>query len=230
MIRHGQASFGEDNYDRLSDLGFEQANILGDYFAKQGLTFDAFYSGSMVRQVDTARTVMSRLPEYREAADPIILTAFNEFDASSIITSQIPDMTKEDPSISEAFDKIYTNRRSLQMVLERAVMRWISGRYDIPGVDTWQSFQKRIREGVVKIMRENGSKKRVALFTSGGAKSAVVQMALGLSDKKTIQLAWQILNASLSTFKFSRDHLSLTSFNSIAHLRQFNNPDLLTYR
>jgi len=28
LIRHGQASFGKDNYDRLSPLGIRQARIL----------------------------------------------------------------------------------------------------------------------------------------------------------------------------------------------------------
>ena len=33
LIRHGQASFGTDNYDQLSALGREQSAILGSYFA-----------------------------------------------------------------------------------------------------------------------------------------------------------------------------------------------------
>jgi broad specificity phosphatase PhoE len=230
LIRHGQASFGKDNYDRLSDLGLEQAHILGDCFAKQGLRFDALYSGSMVRQIDTATTVMSRLGKNGSIEAPMVLPEFDEFDASFIITSQIDAMSEEDPSMSEAFGKIYTDRRSLQMILETAVMRWISGRYEIPGVETWSSFQSRVKRGVLKIMHDNQSGKKVALFTSGGPMSAVVQIALGLSNEKTIQLAWQILNTAVSTFRFNTDRLSLTTFNSIAHLRHLNNPDMVTYR
>jgi len=34
FIRHGQASFGEENYDRLSDLGVKQAKHLARHLAK----------------------------------------------------------------------------------------------------------------------------------------------------------------------------------------------------
>ena len=33
LVRHGQASFGADNYDKLSALGHRQARWLGGYFA-----------------------------------------------------------------------------------------------------------------------------------------------------------------------------------------------------
>ena len=45
LVRHGQASFGRENYDRLSKRGVEQARIVGDYFIRTGLRFDA-YSGA----------------------------------------------------------------------------------------------------------------------------------------------------------------------------------------
>ena len=31
LIRHGQASFGEKDYDNLSDLGRKQGHLLGEY-------------------------------------------------------------------------------------------------------------------------------------------------------------------------------------------------------
>ena len=33
LIRHGQASFGADDYDVLSPLGVRQAEVLGDHLA-----------------------------------------------------------------------------------------------------------------------------------------------------------------------------------------------------
>jgi broad specificity phosphatase PhoE len=33
VVRHGQASFGTDDYDRLTEIGFAQARLLGAYFA-----------------------------------------------------------------------------------------------------------------------------------------------------------------------------------------------------
>ena len=116
------------------------------------------------------------------------------------------------------------------MVLERAVGRWISGRYDIAGVETWQEFRNRINDGVTRIIQENTGNKTVALFTSGGVSSVIIQMATGLSSEETLLLAWQIRNTSVTTLKYKDDRLGLLSFNCLAHLEWQNRQELLTYR
>jgi len=60
LVRHGQASFGEEDYDRLSRLGMEQSRVPGTHCARTGLRFDAVYSGEMKRQRDTAGLVLER--------------------------------------------------------------------------------------------------------------------------------------------------------------------------
>jgi broad specificity phosphatase PhoE len=77
---------------------------------------------------------------------------------------------------------------------------------------------------------ESGSGKTVALVTSGGPLSAILKMALSLSDREMIQLSWQIRTASVSTFKYNRERLMLASFNNVAHLEMTGGPELLTYR
>ena len=57
LVRHGQASFLERNYDKLSAKGEEQSRILGKYWAGLNLSFDRVYSGPRVRQRETARIV-----------------------------------------------------------------------------------------------------------------------------------------------------------------------------
>ena len=55
LIRHGQASFGEDNYDKLSKLGRRQANRLGQHWLAAGLAVDQVFAGPRDRHLDTAR-------------------------------------------------------------------------------------------------------------------------------------------------------------------------------
>src|SRR5690606_36194887 len=50
LIRHGQASFGADDYDVLSEIGIRQAEILGRLFSQLGLGFDRCLSGELRRQ------------------------------------------------------------------------------------------------------------------------------------------------------------------------------------
>ena len=59
LIRHGQAQSGakdEKSYDQLSDLGYQQANWLGDYI-RQSRGFDRVISGAMKRQIQTAQSL-----------------------------------------------------------------------------------------------------------------------------------------------------------------------------
>ena len=69
LIRHGQASFGADNYDVLSALGAQQAEIVGDYLIETGVTLTACYSGEMRRQKDTALGALKRFTDARLPAD-----------------------------------------------------------------------------------------------------------------------------------------------------------------
>jgi broad specificity phosphatase PhoE len=57
LIRHGQANSGakdEESYDRLSDIGHQQATWLGDYLRYHGEEFDRVICGSLRRHRETA--------------------------------------------------------------------------------------------------------------------------------------------------------------------------------
>ena len=58
LIRHGQASFGAENYDSLSDLGRQQAKILGKSLARHDRVFNEMYQGTLQRQTKTAREII----------------------------------------------------------------------------------------------------------------------------------------------------------------------------
>jgi broad specificity phosphatase PhoE len=45
LVRHGQASFGTDNYDELSPTGYTQSRWLGEHFAQSALEFDRVVIG-----------------------------------------------------------------------------------------------------------------------------------------------------------------------------------------
>jgi broad specificity phosphatase PhoE len=230
VIRHAQASFGSENYDELSDLGTRQASILGEHLADEGPAFDRVYCGAMKRQQATAHVILSHIEKRGAPAGPHLATEFNECDPPSIIRMQVPEMIREAPSIYEDLQRIYTDPWSLNRVFEWAMTRWASGRCDLPGVETWEEFITRVRDGVTRVMSESGPQGNVLVLTSGGAISAVMQMAEGLSDEDTICLALGIHNASVSAFTWDRRTLKLSFFNSIRHFETLEEPDLITYR
>jgi len=231
MIRHGQASFGQENYDRLSPRGVVQAEIVARHWVRIDRKIDAIYVGGMKRQVDTAGALVSTYKEKRMPVPDIIVDeAFDEYDSASVFEAQLPGMIEEKPSISEKLAHIYTDKRTFQLLFEEAMNRWVSGVCDIAGVVTWRGFRERVIRGVRQVMQNQGAGKCLAVFTSGGPISVVVQEALGLTDKMAMALSWQIMNASVTRFKYNARGFALAGFNDITHLELKNDDTLLTYR
>ncbi len=231
MIRHGQASFGQENYDRLSPRGVVQAEIVARHWVRIDRKIDAIYVGGMKRQVDTAGALVSAYKEKRMPVPDIIVDeAFDEYDSASVFEAQLPGMMEEKPSISEKLAHIYTDKRTFQLLFEEAMNRWVSGVCDIAGVVTWHGFSERVIRGARQVMQNQGAGKCLAVFTSGGPISVVVQEALGLTDKMAMALSWQIMNASVTRFKYNARGFALAGFNDITHLELKNDDTLLTYR
>lgn len=228
MIRHAQASFLSENYDRLSGLGCLQSRILGEYLSQIGISFDAIYSGSLERQRHTAERVLERMPADARC-DLRIQPGLNEYDAKGIVLSQVPAMIQDNPKLALDLERI-RERRPFQRIFEGAMYRWISGRYDAEGVEPWKVFRNRVQEAVNRIMMENGRGKTIALFTSGGPICVTLQTALGVTDHIAIQLNWQLRNTSVSVFKYSDRGIFLNSYNSLNHLLDQKDSALLTYR
>ena len=108
--------------------------------------------------------------------------------------------------------------------------RWVSGEFDLPGIQRWTDYRRQVRQGFRDIMRRHGSKKRIAVFTSGGPICIAVQTALDLSDRKAIELNWQIMNASVTRLFYNSQGMALSVFNDVTHLEMLGDNRLISYR
>jgi broad specificity phosphatase PhoE len=231
FIRHGQASFGQKNYDRLSPAGIQQARILGEYLAGIRFVFHEAYCGEMERQQHTAREVMAGLTSAGISFPaPVTHAAFDEYDAFSVWKNQTEKMILEKALLPEDIAQTRTDKRKFQQLFERVMMRWISGNHDAPGSIRWKDFVDRVLEGITALTTRHGSDRHIAVFTSGGPISIAMQLALSLSDSKTMEISWQVMNASVSRFYFNSRGIFLAGFNDIAHLAMKQDASLLTYR
>ena len=94
LVRHAQASLGKTEYDQLSDLGFTQAKLLGEYFAKTGQQPKNIIHGSLKRHQQTANTfqqAQARDISLQENPD------WNEFDFKKLIQLYLEAFPKEVP-------------------------------------------------------------------------------------------------------------------------------------
>ncbi len=235
FIRHGQASFGAENYDKLSKKGVLQAKILGEHFSEMGIHFDGIYTGTLDRQKKTSKGVSEA---YKEKClffpEPVIDESFNEYNSEAIWKSQVDKILEENPSF---LDNLKENQlqsglfqKEFQKVFSEVMKRWVSEKHDSKEYILWEEYQNTVLSGIFKIIKEHGSKKRVAVFTSGGPVSVAVQQSLDLSNFKTLDIAWQIINSSVTVFKYNQEGITLSSFNNTAHLELKKDKTLLTYR
>lgn len=226
LVRHGQASFGARNYDKLSAVGERQASLLGEHWRRSGRGFDAVYSGAMERQKLSAQRCFEALGvEPALNIDP----AFNEFDHDSVIRAYLPLIAREHPDFVVNPKTLFSDHDTFEKLFDRLVACWIGGRTgDAPLAETWEAFEARCLAGVRRIA-ETGQK-RVVAFTSGGVITAILREALDLRPEKAFRLNWEILNASVHTFRLSQQRIVLQRFNDIAHLETLQDESLLTYR
>jgi broad specificity phosphatase PhoE len=232
FIRHGQASFGASDYDKLSPIGIRQAEILSDHLVAMGIDFDAVYHGSMKRQQGTARPLLERqLQKPLNQVNATVLAAFDEYDARALLIARTRMPAHADGMSLGDLPALRKNMKAFQAYFSQTVYGWIDGHYDgCDGVEPWNNFIERVASGVRDLIDRHGKDQRIAVFTSGGPISVAIQMALGLSHRKTVELSWQIMNASLTCLTYNPAGLTLAMFNNVTHLLLARDPKLLTYR
>jgi broad specificity phosphatase PhoE len=231
LIRHGQASFGADDYDVLSPVGIRQAEVLGAHLAQLGTRIDRSISGDLRRQQHTANEALKQLQAANLRAPALeIDAAFNEFDADAVIRALLPDLLPEEPEALHVLRNAAQHRAEFQRLFAKLIGRWISGEHDKQGLQSWLSFVEQVQGGLNRLLDQADSKQNIAVFTSGGTISALLHLITGIPPAQAFELNWQITNTSLSCLKFRGSQVTLASFNSHVHLQLLKAPELITYR
>ena len=148
LIRHGQASFGADDYDVLSPTGIRQAEILGDHLLNLGVRFDRVLSGGLRRQQHTARAALERLESSGLATPELeVDPAFNEFEADAVIRAHLPDLLEEQPEALHILRHAAEHRAEFQRLFSTIIARWVSGNHEKDGLESWQEFLDKVHDG-----------------------------------------------------------------------------------
>ena len=226
LIRHGQASFGAESYDKLSPNGELQAQVLGRYF--DDILKEAPYvvAGSMQRHQQTATLALTEcFPE----ADVVTDNAWNEFNHQQVFAQYEPRFN-EPHLLKQDVAKKANPRAYLAKIFEGAIERWTGGEYHHEYEESWPTFKNRVETALQNLCDELAkTKPRYAVvFTSGGVISVAAGKILGLSPEKTFALNWAIANTSMTTLRLVGNEPQLLSLNE-HHFIKAENPNLLTW-
>lgn len=253
LVRHGQASFGADNYDQLSPKGIAQTQWLGDSFRQSGRQVHALMSGQMQRQKDSLKHFLSHyyvthegieLTEVTHSAQnhslhqsnpsvtmPLLLDddgGFNEFNHEQILYQA--GLEFEDKASFMAYLSSQKQPELTFMeIFTQAMTRWQSGNFDSDYDESWQGFLQRTWGGFERLIAQTGEHKHAMVFTSGGVIASIMQQVMTLSDRQAFDLNWHIANASVHQFRVSESGIFLQTFNEFSYLYQ-QGEQMVTWR
>jgi broad specificity phosphatase PhoE len=218
LVRHGQASFGSDDYDVLSQTGWEQGRLLGAWLAEHKVVPTAVLRGGMRRHRETAEALAAAAGWGAEAEVDL---GWDEFDHLGVVAAY-PDHPEG------ALD-----RREFQRVFELATQRWTAGSHDVEYPESWPGFVQRVRGALDRACVGAGPGGTVVVVSSGGP-IAVACAALvdpDGDDPATYARLWSrfntvVVNSSMSRVVVGSTGARLLTFNEHPHLEG----ETLTYR
>ncbi len=216
LFRHGQASFGSDDYDKLSPLGERQATLLGHYLRDSGVVLDAAYSGDLLRQRETARLALAGQPAgVPHQVDP----RFNEIDNDEQLRYLLPEVVKADPALRELVDRGLSSSKDYQKVIDAVFNYWVSPQCKEARIQSWADYSGQVSAALQELMATQGSGKTLGIFTSGGTIATMVAQVLGLSGEQTYQFYEPIFNCSVTQIFYNGRKTSLSYFNDRSWLQ-----------
>lgn len=200
LVRHGQANSAardEQSYDRLSDLGRQQAAWLGRHFKDQNQHHTRLYTGTLSRHIETAAAMETGLTPIR---DPRL----NELEYFTLASAMEREHGLPLP----------TERESFVHHLPQVFAAWQQDR--IAGApESFAAFEARVQAALQDIAGGDGP---ALVVTSGGLISMVMRQSLRLDIPAMAAMALAIFHTSVHRMFPIGGQLSPVLFNAVPHL------------
>ena len=199
LVRHGQANShatDDESYDKLSDLGREQARWLGAHLRDTNPHFDAVITGTLSRQSETALEMGYEITKQDARLDEL-----SYFAMATAMEAQHGVPSPRDPT-------------EFATHLPQVITHWTEGRLEsVP--ETYPQFSERVTAVVDELCDGNG---RILIVTSGGVIGMAMRHALGLENSGMAKIMLQIMNSSMHRLHYVHDMLMVGTFNATPHL------------
>ena len=210
VVRHGQASFGADNYDELSDLGRRQGRLLGETLRAMGWYPDRTITGSLLRQKQT-------LEEMDFPVSGEEHTGWNEYDFHDLLHQRFGGQAPAD---------VITDRKTHFRALRDTLAEWQSGGV-ATAKESWAEFTARVEAARCHAAQTDAE--RVLVVSSGGVIARLVAATLEVPDRQMITLNLQVKNTSITRFISSKGRCYLHEVNSVPQFHDAARAELMSY-
>lgn len=199
LVRHGQANSAardEGGYDRLSDLGHQQAQWLGEWFGQAGERFARVYCGTLRRHRETAAAM-----GHGDAQQDARLNELEYFTLAQLMDDQHGIAIPQD-------------REGFIHHLPQLFGHWRDGRLD-GAPESFDAFQARVAAVLDEIAQGDGP---ALVVTSGGLIGMAMRVTMGLDLGAMAHACLAIQNTSVHRWMPLPTGLALVQFNATPHL------------
>lgn len=214
LVRHGQASFGAEDYDKLSELGWRQSRWLGEHFAERGAAFDRVIRGSLRRHAETLAGIAEGLGRPLEGGEDPRL---NEYDSHALLGAHL----KGRPMPAGG------DRREHFRILREAMYAWTDGTLAGAPHEPFAEFRRRVLAALADLRM--GAAKRVLVVSSGGPISTILAEVLRMPASGVVDLNLQTRNTGVTELQAGANRIHCVSFNNVPHLDRPDRAGTLTY-
>ena len=216
LVRHGQASFGSDDYDRLSDLGRRQCLRLGEFFRESGIVFEAALTGTLKRQLDSLASIAQGMQMAPEAQS---WPGLNEYDSHAVIRAIHPEPLPR-PDTPERYRQHFR-------LLRDGLARWMAGDVQPEGMPSYSDFVHGVMSALDHV--RSAFDGPVLIVSSGGPIATAVAQVLQAPPATSIELNLRIRNTAVTEFAYTPRRHMLVSYNTLPHLDAAPYRDWVTY-
>lgn len=216
LVRHGQASFGADNYDQLSPMGYRQCVRLGEYFRERGFAFEGVLTGTLQRHAQSYEGISEGMQVQQT---PLLWPGLNEYDSHAVIAAIHPGKL-EKPRTPEMV-------RHHFRLLRDGLKAWMAGTAQPVGMPSFAEFSAGVSSALDHVRtRHSGD---VLIVSSGGPISTAVGLLLNTPPETMIELNLRIRNSSVTEFTFTPKRHALVTYNTLPHLDGATFSDWVTH-
>ncbi|MDV7999766.1 histidine phosphatase family protein [Rhodococcus sp. IEGM 1408] len=219
LVRHGQASFGTGDYDRLSETGHLQARLTGADMAARGLRPDVVIHGGLRRQRETAEGLLAGAADWDcpiECDD-----RWAEYDADAVLTAaRVAGVTADHGTLDSAGSSDEA-KQAFQRQLDAALGHWA-------GLEAFRDYLTTTNSAIAAAAARSGSGRTTVVVSSAGTISLAV--AGLLADPEGVVGLWSRLqrvtvNTGTARVVVGRGGMTCIAVNEHQHLERAAGPD-----
>lgn len=218
LVRHGQASFGSGDYDKLSELGHLQGRLAGEDMAARGIRPDVLIHGGLRRQRETAEAMIAGAGwdcpvEYDER--------WAEYDADEVLNAARAAGVAVGEGTLDTQDTTDAAKQSFQQQLDEALSHWT-------GLDTFARYQQDANGALADAAARSGTGRTTVVVSSAGTISLAV--AGLLADPEGVVGVWTRLqrvtvNTGTARVVVGKGGLTCVAVNEHQHLERAAGPE-----